>query len=190
VRGALAVVFLFLSSTAWLASAQTPAGTQSKPPQQQAQAQPTPQQMMGYFAGDWSLTGTAKISPNSPSAPFSSTEHGEWLPGGYFLEIRSVSHGPLGDVHGVRMMEYNTEKSLFTYNAYNSLGEHQIAICKVQGDIWVWNADEKMNGIAVKGRHTLTLTSPNSYNYKSEVQKPDGGWVTVAEGKATRTPAQ
>jgi len=63
--------------------------------------------MMNYFAGDWKLTGTTKISPSTPGSPFTSTEHGEWVPGGFFLEIHSVMKGPLGDVHGVRMMEYN-----------------------------------------------------------------------------------
>jgi hypothetical protein len=157
-------------------------------PQSQAGAPPTPQQMMGYFAGDWKLTGTAKIGPNGPGAPYTATEHGEWLPGGYFIEIRSVSHGPMGDVHGVRMLEYNPGKNIYTYNAYNSLGEHQIGICKVQGGTWVWSADEKLNGITTEGRYTVNLTSPDAYNFKSEVRKPNGGWATVMEGTATRVP--
>ena len=175
----IAIVFSAAATAFLVAQAQ---------PQSQAAAAPTPQQMMGYFAGDWKLTGTAKISPSGPSTPYSATEHGEWLPGGYFLEIRSKSHGPLGDVHGVRMLEYNSGKNLYTYNAYNSLGEHQIGICKVQGGSWVWSADEKMNGVITEGRYTVTLTSPNAYNFKSEVRKPAGGWATVMEGTATRVP--
>jgi hypothetical protein len=147
---------------------------------------PTPQQMMGYFAGDWKLTGTAKVSPNSPSASYRSTEHGEFVGSG-FLEIHSVSHGPLGDVHGVRMLEYNAEDKVFTMNAYNSLGEHQLGTCKPEGATWVWNMAQKMNGVAASRRETVTLLSPNSYTFKSEVQKPDGTWATVMEGTAART---
>lgn len=181
-RNTFAVIVFSMAATAAL-MAQTP-------PQAQPASAPTPQQMMGYFTGEWKLTGTASISPGSPKAPYRATERGEWLPGGHFVEIHSVSHGPLGDVHTVRMIEYNSEDSTFTYNAYNSLGEHVVALCKVQGDTWVWNADEKMNGIATKARYTLSLTSPNSYNFKSEVQKPDGGWATVMEGTAARAPMQ
>jgi len=48
---------------------------------QTTQQMPTPSpqhQRMGYFAGDWKLDGTVKISPNAPGGPFTSTEHGEW----------------------------------------------------------------------------------------------------------------
>ena len=52
----------------------------------------------------------------------------------------------------------------------------------------VWSADEKLNGITTEGRYTVNLTSPDAYNFKSEVRKPNGGWATVMEGTATRVP--
>ncbi len=153
----------------------------------QAAPAPTPQQqMMGYFGGDWKLSGTAKISPSGPATPFTATEHGEWVPGNYFLETHTVMHGPMGDVHSTRVMEYNPQDKAYSYNVYNSLGEHIVALGNVQGDTWVWDSEEKLNGVVVKGRYTVTLTSPAAYNFKSEVAKPGGGWATVMEGKATR----
>jgi hypothetical protein len=77
---------------------------------------------------------------------------------------------------------------VYTYNVYNSLGEHQVALGHVNGNTWTWNSEEKLNGITVTGRYTITLTSPNTYDFKSEVANPKGGWVTVMEGKATRVP--
>jgi hypothetical protein len=50
----------------------------------------------------------------------------------------------------------------------------------------VWNFAEKLNGVAASRRETMTLTSPNSSTFKSEVPKPDGTWATVMEGTATR----
>jgi hypothetical protein len=164
------------------------AGALAQAPQPKPATAPSPQiQMMGYFAGDWTLSGTTKIGPKSPAVQFHATEHGEWVPGEYFLETKTVMHGPMGDVHSVRMMEFNPQSNQYTYNAYNSLGEHIMAVgTETGGNTWVWNSEEKLNGVITKGRYTVVLTSPAAYTFKSEVAKPGGGWETVMEGKAAR----
>jgi len=156
-----------------------------------AAPQPSQQQLaMGYFAGPWKLTGTSKISPSSPAAPYHATATGEWIPGNFFMEIKYVTHGPLGDVHMVRVMEYNSANSAYTYNEYNSLGEHVVAVGGIEGKQWVFQTTKKLNGITAKGRYITTFVSQNSYTFTSQLQKPGGGWVTITEGTATRTPAQ
>jgi hypothetical protein len=155
--------------------------------QQQAMPAPGPEiQMMGYFAGSWTLQGKSKISPTSPSAPFTATETSAWVPGSYFLETHTSSNSALGSLNGVRVMEYNPADKVYTYNAYNSLGEHTVAIGHVQGGTWIWTAEEKLNGLVTKGRYTITIVSPSVYTFKSEVATPSGGWAGVMEGKATR----
>jgi Protein of unknown function (DUF1579) len=143
--------------------------------------------MMGYFVGDWKLEGTMKVSPTAPGGPFTSTEHSEWVPGSFFVETHSSMKSPMGNIRGMRVMEYNPADQVYTYNAYNSLGEHQVALGHVQGNTWTWTAEEKMNGATVNGRYTVTLVSPTSYTFKSEVATPSGGWTSVMEGKATRS---
>jgi Protein of unknown function (DUF1579) len=156
-----------------------------------AAPQPSQQQLaMGYFAGPWKITGTSKISPNSPPAPYHATATGEWIPGNFFLQIKYVTHGPLGDIHMVRMMEYNPGDNVYTYNEYNSLGEHVVAIGRIDGKSWVWNTTKKLNGVITKGRYITTFVSPDSYSIQSQVQKPSGGWVTITEATATRMPQQ
>ena len=179
-KGASAVLAACLIAGSF-ASAQT---------QQQAPAPSPQQQLMGYFAGDWTLSGTTRIGPNTSGAPFTETQHGEWVPGEFFLEIHSVMKGPMGNIHGVKMLEYNPVDKVYTFNAYNSLGEHQMAVGKIQGNTWTWNSEQKMNGVITKGRYTVTATSANAYTFKSEVAKPGGGWSTVMEGKASRAAAQ
>jgi hypothetical protein len=143
-------------------------------------------QKMGYFAGDWKMQGTTKISPNAPGAPFTSTEHGEWVSGGFFLETHSSMHSVMGDVRGVRVLEYNPADKVYTYNAYNSLGEHQMATAHVLDNIWTWTSEAQMNGLIAKGRYTITVVSPASYTFKYETLTQTGTWSTVMEGKATR----
>jgi len=160
-------------------------------PQQQTTPAPSQQQLaMGYFAGPWKIAGTTKISPSSPAVEFHATANGEWVPGNYFLEIKSKTHGPLGDVHSVRMLEYNSSDHVYTFNEYNSLGEHVIGIGKIEGQKWLWQTTKKLNGIVTEGRYTTTFVSGDSYSFQSQVQKPGGGWLTVTEGTATRAPQQ
>jgi Protein of unknown function (DUF1579) len=148
---------------------------------------PTPQhQRMGYFAGKWKAAGTMKLSPNGNAAPFSLTETGEWVTDGFFLETRTSMKSPMGQINSVRVMGYNPEEGLYTYNVYNSLGEHQMATGRIQGNTWIWMAEQKMNGVTTQGRYTVTTVTPDSYSFKSEVAIPGGGWATVMEGEATR----
>jgi hypothetical protein len=165
-------------------------GLFGQPSQQQFPTPSPEQQAMGYFVGDWKLQGTMKVSPTAPAGPFTSTERSEWVPGSFFVETHSSMKSPMGGIRGMRVMEYNPADKTYTYNAYNSLGEHQIAVGHVQGNVWTWTAEEKMNGATVNGRYTITLVSPTAYTFKSEVSTLSGGWSTVMEGKATRAPQQ
>jgi hypothetical protein len=155
--------------------------------QQQPMPTPTPQhQRMSYFAGNWKAEGMIKLSPNGNPAPFSLTESGEWVTDGFFLETRTKMRGPMGPINSVRVMGYNPDDGLYTYNVYNSLGEHQMATGKLQGNTWTWTAEQKLNGVVTQARYTVIPVTPDSYTFKQEVATPGGGWATVMEGKATR----
>jgi len=114
VRGISAAVTLcFICGP--VAMAQTPQATQGQSsPAAQAASMPTQQQqMMGYFAGDWKLAGTVKISPNSRAhrLPQPSTPSGA---GRLFPRNPFFDEGPWADVRGTRMMEYNAaDKGLY-----------------------------------------------------------------------------
>lgn len=148
----------------------------------------TPQhQMMNYFQGNWKIAGTMKVNPKDAGQPFTITESSNWVSGGFFLETHSQMQSPMGAINGVRVMEYNSQKKSYAYNAYNSAGEHIIAVGELQGNDWVWQSVANMDGIDVKGRWTITYVSPTSYKFKQERSTPTGGWDTIMEGVATRT---
>jgi hypothetical protein len=149
---------------------------------------PTPEhQKMDYFAGDWKMQGTMKLSPTVPGGDFTSTEHGEWVSGNFFLQTKSSMHSVMGDTRGIRVMEYNADDKVYTYNAYNSLGEHQMATGHVLDNTWIWTSEAKLNGVIAKGRYTITVVSPVVYTFKYETLTSTGSWATVMEGKATRS---
>lgn len=171
-----AALFCVLATSVFAAAQSAPA-TPGTPPEIQA---------MAYFIGNWSLQGTMKMSPQTPAADFHGKERSEWVQGQYFVETHTDIQGPLGDVRSTRVMEYNPADHVYTYNVYNSLGEHIEAIGNVEGNTWTWTAVQKMNGVATKARYTFNFVSRNAYTFKSEVASPNGDWVTVMQGKANR----
>jgi len=83
-------------------------------------------------------------------------------------------------------MGYDADKKVYTYKAFNSMGEAEESTGTLDGDTWTWSSEEHMNAMTMKGRYTMKVLSPTSYTMKYELS-PDGtNWMTAMEGKATK----
>ncbi len=141
---------------------------------------------LDYFVGAWTSDGDMKPGPMGPGGKITSTEHSEWMDGGFFLVIHSQFKGSMGNGTGIAFMGYNPEEKVYTYDAYNSAGQAIHSKGTVDGDTWTWNADEKMGGQVMKGRFTMKVFSPTSYSYKFEMSQDGASWTTAMDGKATK----
>lgn len=157
-----------------------------------AQAQPQKQtpgpevKKLDYFAGNWKSEGEMKLSPFGPGGKFSATEQNEWMAGGFFLLSHADENTPMGNGKGLAIFGYDTNDKVYTYQAYNSMGEAEHATGKQAGDTWTWTNEEKMQGKLMRGRYTIKTLSPTSYTFKFEMSPEGGEWATVMEGKATK----
>jgi hypothetical protein len=158
-----------------------------------AQAQmptPTPApelKKLDYFAGNWTMDGDFKPSPTGPGGKTTGTEHSEWMEGKFFLASRGTFGGAMGSGVEQTFMGYNADQKVYTYDAFNSMGQHEYATGTVEGDTWTWLADENMGGQKMKGRFTMKILSPTVYSYKYELSPDGSNWSAVGEGKATKT---
>jgi len=142
-----------------------------------------------YFVGHWTSEAEMKPSPFGPGGKFTSKDHTEWMPGGFFL----VSHGqwksdPIGEGTELGVMGYNTDEKVYTYNEFNSMGEAEVSKGTVDGDTWTWTSNSKMGGKQIKGRFIMKQLSPASYSFKFEMADEGGNWATIMEGKSTKAP--
>jgi len=159
-----------------------------------AQMPPAPkpgaeQKKLTYFVGQWKTEGEMKPGPMGPGGKYSSTDHNEMLPGGFFLVMHSASTTPMGSMRETAIMGYDSDQKVYTYDGFDSAGEHDISKGTLNGDTWVYTSDFKMGNQMTKGRFTMKEISPTEYTFKFEMS-PDGNvWSSALEGKSTKVAA-
>jgi len=156
-----------------------------------AQAPPTPKptaehQRLRYFVGEWRSEGNLKPSPWGPGGKFTSTDHNVML-GELFVVLHSDSTGPMGAIKEIAVMGYDPKETVYTYDGYNSMGEHDLSTGTISGSTWTWVSPEQdIGGRKVLGRFIIREVSPTSYTYAYEVSIDGGAWTNVMEGKSTK----
>jgi hypothetical protein len=141
---------------------------------------------LDYFAGAWTLTGDMKPGPMGPGGSMTESEKCMWMEGNFFLVCHSDFNSSMGNGTGVAVMGYSTDDKAYTYREFNSWGEFEDSRGSIDGDNWTWTSDEKMGDKTMKGRFTMKITSPTTYNFTFEMSQDGKSWTTVMEGKATK----
>jgi uncharacterized protein DUF1579 len=149
---------------------------------------PSPElQKLNYLAGTWKSEGEMKPGPMGPGGKFSSVDKVEWMPGRFFLVLHSTGNMPGMKFLSTSYMGYSPEEKVFTFHEFNSMGQANSSTGTVDGDTWTWLGEDKMQGKVVKGRFIMKVTSPTTYDFKYDASIDGGDYMTVMEGKATKT---
>jgi hypothetical protein len=138
---------------------------------------------LDMFAGSWVLDGDTKAGPEGPGGKVTENEKCEWMEGGFYvvchIDFKSTS---MGNGSALSIMGYDTDAKGYTYREFNSWGEFENAKGSLDGDTWTWGGDEKFG----KGRFTMKITSPTTYNFTYEMSQDGKTWSTIMDGKATK----
>jgi hypothetical protein len=141
---------------------------------------------LDMFAGSWTLDGDMKASPMGPGGKMTETEKCAWMEGGFFVVCNSIFKSSMGDGTGISVMGYSADDKAYTYREFNSWGEFDDSKGSVDGDTWTWTSDEKMGPNTMKGRFTMKIVSPTSYNFMFEMSQDGTKWTTIMDGRATK----
>lgn len=151
---------------------------------------PTPgpeQKNLAYFIGNWKLEGEIKPGPMGPGGKFTSTEHDEWLPGGFFVVGHSQGTSSMGKEIALAIYGYDSTKKVYTFDEFNNAGQTVHATGAFDGKVWTWSSESTMGGQNMKGRFILTETSPTAYDFKFELSQDGNTWSEVFTGKGSKT---
>lgn len=144
------------------------------------------QKNLGYFAGNWKLTGDVKAGPMGPGGKFTATEHNEWLTGGFYLISHSQGTSSMGQEVTLAIFGYDSEKKVYTYDAYNNSGEAEHATGAFDGKVWTWSSSFPLGDKTMKTHFIVTEGSPTSYTFKFEMSEDGNNWATVMEGASSK----
>jgi len=169
-----------LISTVWLSLALAAVAQMDMP-------KPGPEhKKLDMFSGSWALDGDMKPGPMGPGGKMTETEKCEWMSGGFFLVCHTDFKSSMGDGTGISVMGYSADDKAYTYREFNSWGEFDDSRGSFDGDTWTWTNDEKMGGMTMKGRFSMKILSPTTYNFTFEMSQDGAKWTTVMDGKATK----
>jgi hypothetical protein len=156
-----------------------------------AQAPPAPpkpgpeHKKLEYFVGKWTGEGEIKANGYVPAGKTVSTETCTLGPGGFYVECRN--EGNEGQLPPrLAIIAYDSHAKVYTSYYANSGGLVGAATGSVNGNTWTWLVEDKFAGNAIKGRTTITMSSPTQYTIKYEMADGKGGYTTLVEGKATK----
>jgi hypothetical protein len=121
-----------------------------------------------------------------PGGDMTENEKCEWMEGSFFLVCHTDFKSTMGNGSGVSVLGYSADDKTYTYREFNSWGEFDDSRGSVDGDTWTWTSDEKMGGTTMKGRFTMKILTPASYNFTFEMSQDGKTWNTVMDGKATK----
>jgi len=142
---------------------------------------------LDMLVGSWTLQGDMKATAACPAGKTVENVKCDWMQGGFFLECRSQIKGPMGDAVALKVFGYSDDEKTFTWRNFDGVGEFQDSRGRVEGDTWVFSGDSKMLRTSTKGRYTIKVTSPTSYEYAFEISRDGKDWTRILDGKATKT---
>jgi Protein of unknown function (DUF1579) len=141
---------------------------------------------LDMFTGSWSMEGNSKPGPMGPGGQVTEHEKCKWMQGGFYIVCDTDYKTPMGNGVSISVLGYSTEDKAYTYREFNSDGEFDDSRGTIDGDTFTWTNDMKMNGMTMKGKYTMKILSPTSYNFAYEVSQDGTKWMQVVEGKATK----
>jgi hypothetical protein len=173
-HGGMALAALLLCSTAALAQMEGP-------------PKPGPElKKLDVFAGSWTLTGDMKPGPMGPGGSMTESQKCEWMEGGFYLVCHSDYKTSMGNGTNISVMGYSPEDKAYTYREFDSTGEFDDSKGTIDSDMWTWTSETKMGGMTMKGKFSMKVLSPTSYDFRFDMSQDGSKWMTILDGKATK----
>lgn len=141
---------------------------------------------LDFLAGHWAMEADLKPGPMGPGGKMTSSGDAHWMEGKFFLVENAKFNSANFEGTALSVIGYDSDKKVYTYTEFNSMGEATNSTGTVNGDTWTWMGEENMGGQMIKGRYTMKVLSPTEYTFKFEFSQDGTNWMAAMDGKATK----
>ena len=157
--------------------------------QKQAMPKPAPEhQRLGAFVGDWTFEGELKPGPMGPGGKVTATDRIEWAPGNFFVQRSYQGKSPNGEMQGLEILAYDGVKKIYTFNAFDSLGNMDSGTMTVKGNTWTTTGTMTMAATTVRDRCSVEFGADGStLTMTCEISTDGKTWTPTFDGKAKKT---
>ena len=77
-------------------------------------------------------------------------------------------------------------KEVYAWGSVNRLGQGGTATGRNENGSWIWCSEMKMGGKTMKGRYTMSETTPAGYDVKWEDSSDGKTWNAMLQGKVSK----
>jgi len=141
---------------------------------------------LDYFVGTWTLEGDFRPGMMGPAEKVTGIDRYEWMDGGFFLAGHSEFKSAEGNGSSLAVMGYNPLDGIYTYDAFNSMGDVEHAKGSLSDDTWIWTAHARIGTKKTQSRYLVKVLSPTSYSFQYLMSEDGFTWAIVLEGKASK----
>ena len=160
-----------------LGIAQAPAGSPKPGPEHQK---------LAYFAGKWDIDADMKPSTFGPGGRATYKQSCDWFEGSFAMVCHFEGTVQTRLLKGLSIMGWDPAAQTYTYFSTNSSGQGTFSRGTVEGGLWTWNNETKINGKPMLVRFTLQQVSADVATYKFEMGAPGEPLKLMMDGKQTR----
>jgi hypothetical protein len=158
--------------------------------QKQEMPKPGPEhQRLGVFIGDWTFEGERKPGPMGPGGRITATNRIEWAPGNFFVQRSYQGKSPNGgEMQGLEILAYDGAKNIYTFNAFDSLGNMASGTMTVKGNTWTTTGTMTAGATTMRDRCSLEFAAGGStLTMRCDTSTDGKTWTPTFEGTAKKT---
>ena len=158
--------------------------------QKQEIPKPGPEhQRLGAFVGTWTFEGEMKPGPMGPGGKMTGTDRIEWAPGNFFVQRSYQGTSPNGtEMLGLEILAYDGARKIYTFNAFDSLGNMASGTMTVNGNTWTTTGTMTTGATTMRDRCSMEFGAGGStLTMKCEITTDGKTWSPTFEGTAKKT---